>query len=72
MTCKLSGYEHLTRKSKALRVCVYSPLQTGIRTPSQDKPNVEQREERAEVPVCLVLQADGGEGRGNGTPVFAT
>ena len=29
--------------------------------------NVEQREEPAEVPVCLVLQADGGREWGNGT-----
>jgi predicted ATP-dependent Lon-type protease len=29
--------------------------------------NVEQREDRAEVPVCLVLQADGVKERGNGT-----
>jgi hypothetical protein len=29
--------------------------------------NVEQREERAEIPVCLVLQADGVKERGNGT-----
>jgi len=29
--------------------------------------NVEQREERAEVTVCLVVQGDGGSGWGNET-----
>jgi hypothetical protein len=61
MTLKLSECQHLTQVQSPEGLCLVSVTGRHMNTDVRVQTNVEQREERAEVPVCLVLQADGGK-----------
>jgi hypothetical protein len=67
MALKLSEYEHLNKVQSPEVLCLVSVTGRHMDTDVRGQTNVEQREERAEVPVCLVLQADGVKERENGT-----